>query len=172
MEPLRSALPGGVGTVKADEHGSPPFGDEASEPAGGPGCDPIIDDVDELISSIDCGTEAGERRESPGEDDEEGAGKVSDVRSPDVPDEAIDTGAVPWLDRYQATNDLICKLEDTLRMMERQGVNLTTAWELANTARSLLESADVAQALIYANRSFRMAQDLHRFPDSQGVAAS
>jgi hypothetical protein len=57
-------------------------------------------------------------------------------------------------------------------MMESKGCNLTNAWELANTARSLLDSADVTQALIYANRSFRIAQDVHRFPDSAGVAAS
>ncbi len=91
--------------------------------------------------------------------------------SPGVPVGGSDTGAMPWLDRYESTNSLIAQLEDTLRMMEANGCNLTNAWELANTARSLLDSADVTQALIYANRSFRIAQDIHRFPD-KGVAAS
>lgn len=122
--------------------------------------------------SLDCGTEAEGQQDSDGEEAEASAEEAQTVRSPEVPDEGTDTSAVAWLDRYQATNDLILKLEETLAMMERQGVNLTSAWELANTARSLLESADVAQAIIYANRSFRMALDLHRFPDSQGVAAS
>jgi hypothetical protein len=39
-------------------------------------------------------------------------------------------------------------------------------------ARSLLESADVIQALIYANRSFRLAMDVHRLNGEAKVAAS
>ncbi len=115
--------------------------------------------------SIDC--EPKERKRSHHEEED-----IGSVRSPGVPDEVPTEGAVPWLDRYESTNRLISQLEDTLRMMESNGCNLTNAWELANTARSLLDSADVTQALIYANRSFRIAQDLHRFPDSAGVAAS
>ena len=117
--------------------------------------------------SIDC--EPAERTQSPDPATED---ELAAVRSPGVPEEVADNAVVPWLDRYESTNALIVKLEDTLRMMENKGVNLTNAWELATTARSLLESADVAQALIYANRSFRLALDVHKFPDSPGVAAS
>jgi hypothetical protein len=92
--------------------------------------------------------------------------------SPGVPEGEDDGGAMPWLDRYEATNRLIEQLEETLTMMEKRGVNLTQAWELANTARSLLDSADVAQALIFANRSFRMAMDIHRFQEPASGAAS
>jgi hypothetical protein len=67
---------------------------------------------------------------------------------------------------------LIGQLEDTLELMEQRGVNLTSAWALANTARSLLDSADVTQALIYANRSFRLALEVHRLEGPTGAAAS
>jgi hypothetical protein len=130
-------------------------------------CDPILDDVDELIMSLDCEPAAKKKKVS--HDDGEDS---SSYTSPGVPEEPSSEGAVPWLDRYESTNSLISQLEQTLRMMEANGCNLTNAWELANTARSLLDSADVTQALIYANRSFRIAQDIHRFPDSTGVAAS
>lgn len=151
--------------VKAGKRGGAPPVERVYEADPPPeSCDPVLDDVDQLIMSIGC--EPGERR---GQQDEDATGPV---RSPGVPDEGETEGAVPWLDRYESTNRLIAQLEDTLRMMEANGCNLTNAWELANTARSLLDSADVTQALIYANRSFRMAQDIHRFPESSGVAAS
>ncbi len=137
-----------------------------------PACDAVLEDVDELIMSLD----SAEHAEACGVDDGSSESKttvrkVKVVRSPGVPETPPDVGAVPWLDRFESTTALIKQLEDTLKMMESKGVNLTSAWELANTARSLLDSADVAQALIYANRSFRMALDIHRFPET-GVAAS
>lgn len=144
-------------------------GAQRSDP---PACDAVLDDVDELIMSLD-GVEPA-RASGAEEDSSESkrtVRKVKVVRSPGVPETPPDAGAVPWLDRFETTNALIQQLEDTLRLMESKGVNLTNAWELASTAKSLLDSADVAQALIYANRSFRMALDIHRFPET-GVAAS
>ena len=152
--------------VKAGKRGGAPPVErvyEADPPKDS--CDPVIDDVDQLIMSIDC--EPEERAQSHREEEDTGP-----IQSPGVPDEGATEGAVTWLDRYDSTNRLSTQLEDTLRMMESRGCNLTNAWELANTARSLLDSADVTQALIYANRSFRIAQDIHRFPESSGVAAS
>jgi hypothetical protein len=137
-----------------------------------PACDAVLDDVNELINSLDCVEPAkASGAEEDSSDSKKIVRKVKVVRSPGVPENPPDEGAVPWLDRFETTNALIQQLEDTLKLMESKGVNLTSAWELANTARSLLDSADVAQALIYANRSFRMALDIHRFPDT-GVAAS
>jgi hypothetical protein len=151
--------------VKAGKRGGAPPVERVYE-ADPPGsCDPVLDDVDELIMSIDCEPSEKQRPQ------QEVAEDSPAYSSPGVPDESVTEGAVPWLDRYESTNRLITQLEDTLRMMESNGCNLTNAWELANTARSLLDSADVTHALIYANRSFRIAQDIHRFPDS-GVAAS
>jgi len=145
---------------------------EGIQRSDSPPCDTVLDDVDELIMSLDntdhaeaCGAEEG-----PSES-KKTVRKVKVVRSPGVPETPPDGEAVPWLSRFESTTALIKQLEDTLRLMESKGVNLTSAWELANTARSLLDSADVAQALIYANRSFRMALDIHRFPET-GVAAS
>lgn len=145
---------------------------EGVQRSNSPTCDAVLDDVDELIMTLDC----AEPAQASGA--EEGSSKtkkivrkVKVVRSPGVPESPPGEGAVPWLDRFESTNALIQQLEDTLKLMESKGVNLTSAWELANTARSLLDSADVAQALIYANRSFRMALDIHRFPET-GVAAS
>ena len=85
---------------------------------------------------------------------------------------SYDSGAVPWLDRYDTTERLLEQLEETLRLMESRGLNLTSAWELAMTARALLESADVVQALIYANRAVRVALDTHRTNAGAGGAAS
>jgi hypothetical protein len=138
------------------------------EPDDPESCDPVLDDVDELIMSLDCEL-SQEQTPEPAPPALEGAGVTA---SPGIPEGGADGAIVPWLDRYESTNALILQLEDTLRLMETNGVNLTSAWELANTARSLLDSADVTQALIYANRSFRMAQDCHQFPDSGSVAAS
>jgi hypothetical protein len=152
--------------VKAGKRGGAPPVERVYEADPPRSCDPVLDDVDELIMSIDC--EPRERKRSHHDEKEDEASYAS----PGVPDEGATEGAVPWLDRYESTNRLITQLEQTLRMMESNGCNLTNAWELANTARSLLDSADVTQALIYANRSFRIAQDIHRFPDSAGVAAS
>jgi hypothetical protein len=149
--------------VKAGKRGGAPPVDKVYEARSSESCDPIQDDLDQLIMSIDCEPKAKEQVHH--EEDE------ASIASPGVPEEGATEGAVPWLDRYESTNALISQLEQTLRMMESNGCNLTNAWELANTARSLLDSADVTQALIYANRSFRIAQDIHRFPDA-GVAAS
>ena len=137
-----------------------------------PPCDTVLDDVDELIMSLD-NTDNAEacRAEEESSESQKTVRKVKVVRSPGVPEASPADAAVPWLDRFESTTALIKQLEDTLRLMESKGVNLTSAWELANTARSLLDSADVAQALIYANRSFGIALDIHRFPES-GVAAS
>ncbi len=145
---------------------------EGIQRSDSPAGDAILEDVDELILSLDnpdqaeaCGAEEG-----PSES-EKIVRKVKVVRSPGIPGTLPDEEPVPWLDRFESTTALIKQLEDTLTLMESKGVNLTSAWELANTARSLLDSADVAQALIYANRSFGIALDIHRFPES-GVAAS
>ena len=154
---------------KRDAHVPHIEGIQRSDP---PPCDTVLEDVDELIMSLDCvePSQASGAEEGPSES-KKTVRKVKVVRSPGVPETPPGDGAVPWLDRFETTNALIQQLEETLRLMESKGVNLTNAWELANTARSLLDSADVAQALIYANRSFRMALDLHRFPET-GVAAS
>lgn len=153
--------------VKAGKRGTAPPVDRVYEVVD-PACDPVMDDVDELILSLDCPPAKA------ADDDAVMAKEASTLEAPEqgMPESTSDTGGVPWLDRYESTSSLINQLEDTLRMMESKGVNLTNAWELANTARSLLDSADVAQALIYANRSFRVALDTHRFRDSTGVAAS
>ncbi len=151
--------------VKAGKRGGAPPVERVYEADPPDSCDPVLDDVDELIMSLDC--EPAAKKQRVVSEDEE-----TSYVSPGVPEEGVSEGAVPWLDRYESTNSLITQLEQTLRMMESNGCNLTNAWELANTARSLLDSADVTQALIYANRSFRIAQDIHRFPDSTGVAAS
>jgi len=151
--------------VKAGKRGGAPPVERVYEADPPKNCDPVLNDVDELIMSLDC--EPAAKKKVVHEEEEE---KTS-YTSPGVPEEASAGGAVPWLDRYESTNSLILQLEQTLRMMEANGCNLTNAWELATTARSLLDSADVTQALIYANRSFRVAQDIHRFPD-KGVAAS
>jgi hypothetical protein len=153
--------------VKAGKRGGAPPVERVFEADPPDPCDPVIDDVDDLIMSLDC-PPATKKKKVVHEETED----PSSYASPGVPEEAVSDGAVPWLDRYESTNNLINQLEQTLRMMEANGCNLTNAWELANTARSLLDSADVTQALIYANRSFRIAQDLHRFPDRAGVAAS
>jgi len=150
--------------VKAGKRVDAPPVDRVYEPDDERACDPMDDDLDQLISSIDCAP--AKRRGAPPEED------PGQHRSPGVPEGGSDGGAVPWLDRYETTSSLIMQLEDTLRMMESRGCNLTNAWELANTARSLLDSADVTQALIYANRSFRLAQEIHRFPEHGHVAAS
>lgn len=157
--------------VKAGKRGMIPHaeGAQRSDPQA---CDPVLDDVDELILSIDCDAPVkASGAEGDAQEKRTKVRKMKVVRSSGIPEEPSSEGAVPWLDRYESTNALISQLEDTLKMMERKGVNLTNAWELANTARSLLDSADVAQALIYANRSFSLALDVHRFPES-GVAAS
>jgi hypothetical protein len=132
----------------------------------------VAEDIDELISSLDCPPEKPKVVKKVTVKRVLAQEQPEAMSSPGVPEGADDPGAVPWLDRYETTNNLIGQLEETLRVMEAKGVNLTSAWELANTARSLLESADVPQALIYANRSFRLAMDVHRFPDSTGAAAS
>jgi hypothetical protein len=157
--------------VKAGKRDMVPQGNGAhgSDPQA---CDPVMDDVDELIMSLDCVVPSvANSTETEDSERPTRVRKVKVVRSPGIPEEPRGDDAVPWLDRFESTNALIDQLEDTLKMMERKGINLTNAWELANTARSLLDSADVAQALIYANRSFRLALDVHRFPES-GVAAS
>ncbi len=157
--------------VKAGKRGLMPQaeGAQRSDPRA---CDPVLDDVDELIMSIDCDAPAAASSSGPDTPDKRTkVRKVKVVRSPGIPEMPSGEGSMPWLDRFETTNALINQLEDTLKMMETKGINLTNAWELANTARSLLDSADVAQALIYANRSFSLALDVHRFPES-GVAAS
>jgi hypothetical protein len=152
--------------VKAGKRGGAPPVERVYEADPPEACDPVVDDVDALIMSLDCEPAAKKKVVHEETEDE------TPYTSPGVPEEPTSEGAVPWLDRYESTNSLISQLEQTLRMMEANGCNLTNAWELANTARSLLDSADVTQALIYANRSFRIAQDIHRFPDKSGVAAS
>lgn len=165
MGHLRSALDGGMSVVKAGKRGAAPPVNRVYEPDSPKSCDPVLDDVDELIMSLDCKPAVKKRVVHEEEDS-------ASFASPGVPEGGSASSAMPWLDRYESTNSLISQLEDTLRMMEANGCNLTNAWELANTARSLLDSADVTQALIYANRSFSIAQDIHRFPDNKGVAAS
>ena len=84
----------------------------------------------------------------------------------------LDSSVIPWMDRYESTERLLKQLEETLQLMEARGVNLSSAWELANTARSLLDSADVIMALIYANRALRLALEVHRLHDGLGGTAS
>ncbi len=155
--------------VKAGRRDSAPIGESMNQPVSEGPKKTVLDDVDELIMCLDCEPEAKRRQDTEeidilDDDDEE-------LESPDIPDGSEEAGPVPWLDRYEATSHLIGQLEDTLKMMDAEGVNLTGAWELANTARSLLDSADVVQALIYANRSFHVARQVHRVGPS-GVAAS
>jgi hypothetical protein len=142
----------------------------ASTPTGD--CADVLDDVDSLLLSID-GDGEGRRKADCGEkqSEEKIAEELADVVvEPNA--YSYDSGAVPWLDRYDTTERLLEQLEETLRLMESRGVNLTSAWELATTARALLESADVVQALIYANRAFRVALDTHRTVAGTGGAAS
>jgi hypothetical protein len=132
----------------------------------------ILDDVEELILSIDSGNDVKKQHDDgeliimDDDDDEEEAD--TDVEG----EETLDDSVIPWMDRYDTTEKLITQVEETLRQLEERGVNLTTAWDMANTARSLLDSADVVQALIYANRSFRLALEVHRLQDGSGGAAS
>ena len=133
----------------------------------------MLDDVDELIMYLDSADPGGPKLPEPGPP--EPPDHYEDLPlppSPSIPDGSNDAAAIPWLDRFEATERLIVQLEDTLGLMEQRGVNLTSAWELANTARALLDSADVTQALIYANRSFRLALEVHRLEGPSGVAAS
>jgi hypothetical protein len=153
--------------VKAGKRDSTAIAPGMEKPASDAAQEPILDDVDELLNCIDCEPVVQQEEDEVLDilDDAEG------IESPSIPDSSNDAGPVPWLDRYETTSHLIGQLEDTLRMMEEEGVNLTEAWEMANTARSLLESADVVQALIFANRSFNMARQVHRM-GSSGAAAS
>ncbi len=151
------------------ERGSEASGGEFHE---GTGSEDILDDVDELIHSIDSGNDARKRQDDSeliimDDDDDEG-----DVDTAVEGGEALDDTVIPWMERYDTTEKLITQVEETLRNLEQRGVNLTTAWDMANTARSLLDSADVVQALIYANRSFRLALEVHRLQDGGGGAAS
>ncbi len=135
--------------------------------------DPVLDDVDELINSLDSEELEGPQLPEPGPP--EPPDQYEDLPlppSPSIPDGSNDAAAIPWLDRFEATERLIVQLEETLDLMGQRGINLSSAWELANTARALLDSADVTQALIYANRSFRLALEVHRLEGSTGVAAS
>ena len=154
--------------VKAGKREADTLLGEVSEPAGKEACDPVIDDVDELIMSLDCEPQEPQVHEEVPLNHE----GLELPPTPEIPEGSNDTGAVPWLDRFDSTKRLIEQLEDTLKMMQDRGVNLTSAWELATTARSLLDSADVIQALIYTNRSFRMAQEIQRNDGQTGVAAS
>jgi hypothetical protein len=133
----------------------------------------VLDDVDELIMCLDCEDHEGPKLPVPAPP--EPPDHYEDLPlppSPSIPDGSNDAAAIPWLDRFEATERLIVQLEDTLDLMGQRGINLTSAWELANTARALLDNADVTQALIYANRSFRLALEVHRLDGSSGVAAS
>jgi hypothetical protein len=153
--------------VKAGKRDSAAVAPGIEKPASDAAQDAVLDDVDELLNCLDC-EQAVEHEEDESLDILDDA---DELEAPSIPDGSNDAGPVPWLDRYETTSHLIGQLEDTLRMMEEEGVNLTEAWEMANTARSLLDSADVVQALIFANRSFNMARQVHRM-GSSGAAAS
>ena len=153
--------------VKAGKRDSAAVASGVDKPASDAAQDAILDDVDELLNCLDCKPEAEQAEEEALDILEDS----DDLEVPEIPDGSNDAGPVPWLDRYETTSHLIGQLEDTLRMMEEEGINLTEAWEMANTARSLLDSADVVQALIFANRSFNMARQVHRM-GSSGAAAS
>jgi hypothetical protein len=155
---------------EAEDRDAPSGDEDEGEHSVSQAKDSIIDDVDELIMSIDQEPE-GPQEPSTDEPPLEPE-KQLPPPSPEIPEGSDDSGAVPWLDRYQATNHLIEKLEETLNMMEERGVNLTEAWQLATIAKSLLDSADVVQALIYANRSFRLAMDVHRLNGEAKTSAS
>ncbi len=152
----------------------PSAASEGAASAHSADCADVLDDVDSLLLSIDDnGDGDGRRKADSGRtgSEEEIAEELADVVvEPDA--YSYDSGAVPWLDRYDTTERLLEQLEETLRLMESRGLNLTSAWELAMTARALLESADVVQALIYANRAFRVALDIHRTHAGTGGAAS
>jgi hypothetical protein len=144
---------------------------------GGPsrdaGCEDVLDDVDSLLHSIDSCREGPEGSGGGGDED---VGSSSDGSGEAVASSGTgftdDSCVIPWMDRYDTTERLLKQLEETLRLMEARGINLTSAWELANTARSLLDSADVVTALIYANRAMRMALEVYRLHDGFGGVAS
>ena len=164
--PRRGVVPAPVSTVPH------PFSPAPSQAGvGDNGCVDVLDDVDSLLMTIDaCQDGTGERGGDAGggEGGSEGSGEVA----ADGPSSNLDSSIIPWMDRYESTERLLKQLEETLRLMEARGVNLSSAWELANTARSLLDSADVIMALIYANRALRLALEVHRLHDGLGGTAS
>ena len=164
--PRRSAAPVPVGRA-------PSYGPGPSRTGGGDGeCADFLDDVDSLLLSIDtCHDDTPDRGGGTDDDVDAGDGGSGEAAVAEKGTD-LDSSIIPWMDRYESTERLLKQLDETLRLMEARGVNLTSAWELANTARSLLDSADVIMALIYANRALRMALEVHRLHDGLGGTAS
>ena len=165
--PRRSAAPVPVGRAPSYGPGPTPMGGGDTE------CVDVLDDVDSLLMSIDSCNDVAHDAGGATEDAVETGGEGG---SGEVAVEGkgsnLDSSVIPWMDRYESTERLLKQLEETLGLMEARGVNLTSAWELANTARSLLDSADVIMALINANRALRMALEVHRLHDGLGGSAS
>jgi len=151
-----------------------PFGPgNSSAGIGDGGCVDVLDDVDTLLMSIDSCNDGAPDRGEGGEDVVETGGEGgSGAVATEGGGSNLDSSVIPWMDRYESTERLLKQLEETLSLMEARGVNLSSAWELANTARSLLDSADVIMALIYANRALRLALEVHRLHDGLGGTAS
>ena len=165
--PRRSAAPVPVG--RAPSYGPGP----SRVGGGGTECVDVLGDVDSLLMSIDtCHDGAPEGGEGSGDAIEAGGEEGSGEVVAEGGGSNMDSSVIPWMDRYESTERLLKQLEETLRLMEARGVNLSSAWELANTARSLLDSADVIMALIYANRALRLALEVHRLHDGLGGTAS
>ena len=149
-----------------------PFGPEAAPPEGADrDCGSVLDDVDDLLTSINERGVEGARGCAGGDSSKEVAEEIAELVA-EPQGYGFDSGVVPYLDRYETTERLLEQLEETLHLMEARGINLTTAWELVRTARALLESADIVQALICANRALRVALEVNRLHMAPGGAAS
>ena len=134
-------------------------------------CAGVLDDVDDLLDSLDGEAAQGARGCSDGDASKEAAEEIAELVV-EPQGYGFDSGVVPYLDRYETTERLIDQLEETLQLMEARGTPLTTAWELVRTARAFLESAEIVQALIYANRALRVALEVNRLHMTPGGAAS
>ncbi len=148
-----------------------PFGPTVVQSPGDRDCAGVLDDVDDLLGSIDTPGAQGAKGCADGDASQQAAEEIAEIVA-EPQGYGFDSGVVPYLDRYETTERLIEQLEETLHLMEARGVNLTTAWELVTTARALLESADIVQALIYANRALRVALEVNRLHMAPGGAAS
>jgi hypothetical protein len=139
--------------------------------AGDRDCVEVLDDVDNLLDSLDQKSVDGSRGCADGDASEQAADEIAELVV-EPQGYGFDSGVMPYLDRYETTERLLEQLEETLQLMEARGTVLTTAWELVRTARALLESAEIVQALIYANRALRVALEVNRLQMAPGGAAS
>ena len=148
-----------------------PFGPTVVSSAGDRDCVEVLDDVDNLLDSLDQKSVDGSRGCADGDASEQAADEIAELVV-EPQGYGFDSGVMPYLDRYETTERLLEQLEETLQLMEARGTVLTTAWELVRTARALLESAEIVQALIYANRALRVALEVNRLQMAPGGAAS